>query len=210
MGVQLKHGLLWLMLAITAAPAARAGVEHRVIELKKYGIMVNVTEDFDGTPTVTAQCLIPLPREIVWNVLSDYENLDAIVPAIESSKVIGEEDGRLVLRQEGRAGMWFVKREFTVTFRVDEKAMASIDFEAFEGDFETFTGKWRVKPMRAGTLIRHEVQVVPKLWAPGWALRKIAGDMMMETLRGVVGKCFETAGRARAGESSPQGAAPTQ
>jgi len=208
--VQLKHSLLWLLLVFTAAPAARADVEQYVIELEKYGIMVNVTEDFDGTPTVTAQCLIPFPREVVWRVLSDYENLDAIVSAIESSKVIGEEDGRLILRQEGRAGMWFVKRGFTVTFRVDEKAMASIEFEAFEGDFETFNGKWRVKPMRAGTLVRHEVQVVPKFWAPKWALRKIAGDMMMETLRGVVGKCFETAGRARTGESSPLGSAPTQ
>jgi hypothetical protein len=78
-----------------------------------------------------------------------------------------------------------------------------IQFEAFEGDFETFNGKWQVKPMRSGTLVRHEVQVKPKFWAPGWALRKIAGDMMMETLLGVIGNCFESAGRARAGEASP-------
>jgi len=208
--VQFKNGLLWLLLMITAAPAARADVEQHVIEVEEYGIMVNVTEDFDGTPTVSAQCLIPLPREVVWRVLSDYNNLDAIVPAVEDSRVTGEEDGRLILRQEGRAGMWFVKRGFTVTFRVEEKPMTSIEFQAFEGDFETFTGKWQVKPMRAGTLVRHEVQVVPKFWAPRWALRKIAGDMMMETLRGVIGKCFETAGRARADESPPRGADPSQ
>ena len=165
--------------------------------------MVNVTEDFDGIPTVTAQCLIPLPREVVWQVLADYNGLDKIVPAVEESRVTGEEDGRLILYQKGRAGMWFVKRGFEVTFRVDEEPMTSIRFEAYEGDFETFNGIWRVKPMRSGTLVRHEVQVKPKFWAPGWALRKIAGDMMMETLLGVIGKCFENAGQDKAGESSP-------
>jgi len=205
MGVLLKYRSLWLPLAVavaTTAAAARADVEQRVVELEEFGIMVNVSEDFDGIPTVTAQCLIPLPREIVWRVLSDYDSLDAIVPAVEKSQVIGEEDGRLILRQEGRGGMWFVKRRFSVTFRVEEKPMYSIEFEAFEGDFETFTGRWEVKPMRSGTLVRHEVRIDPKFWAPNWALRKIARDMMMETLRGVIGKCFETGGRARSGRQS--------
>jgi ribosome-associated toxin RatA of RatAB toxin-antitoxin module len=164
--------------------------------------MVNVSENFDGIPTVTAQCLIPLPQEIVWRVLSNYDSLDAIIPAVEESRVIGDENGRLILRQEGWSGMWFVKRGFSVTFRVEEKPMYSIEFEAFEGDFETFTGKWQVKPMRSGTLVRHEVQIEPKFWAPRWALRKIAREMMVETLRGVIGKCFETYGEAHSGRQS--------
>ena len=106
----MKYRLSWLLIAVAAATAATADVEQRVVELEEYGIMVNVTEDFDGTPTVVAQCLIPLPQEIVWQVLSDYDSLDAIIPAVEDSRIIGEEDGRLILRQKGRAGMWFVKR----------------------------------------------------------------------------------------------------
>jgi ribosome-associated toxin RatA of RatAB toxin-antitoxin module len=202
MGVLLKYRSLWLVIAVAASSAATAGVEQRVVELEEYGIMVNVSEDFDGTPTVTAQCLIPLPQEIVWRVLSDYDSLDAIIPAVEDSRIIGEEDGRLILRQEGRGGMWFVKRGFSVTFRVEEMPMYSIEFEAFEGDFETFTGRWQVKPMRSGTLVRHEVQIKPSFWVPNWALRKIARDMMMDTLRGVIGKCFETGGGARSGRQS--------
>ena len=198
----LKYGALCLSLAVAAATAATAGVEQRVVELEEFGIMVNVSEDFDGIPTVTAQCLIPLPQEAVWRVLSDYDNLAAIIPAVEESRIIGDENGWLILRQKGRGGMWFVKRGFSVTFRVVEKPMYSIEFEAFEGDFTTFTGRWRVKPMRSGTLVRHEVQIDPDFWVPGWALRKIARDMMTETLRGVVGKCFENGGGVRPGHGS--------
>lgn len=191
----MSYRLYGLLLAVLVASSGRAGAGERVVQLEEYGIMVNVTEDFEGAPTVTARCLIPLPQAVVWEVLSDYEGLDAIIPAVSDSRIVGEEDGRLILRQEGRAGMWFVKRGFSVTFRVEEKPMSSILFEAFEGDFETFRGVWQVKPARNGTLVRHEVQVVPRFWAPGWAMRRIAGEMMMDTLRGVVGKCFEV-GRA--------------
>jgi ribosome-associated toxin RatA of RatAB toxin-antitoxin module len=179
---------------IVLATAVRAGVEHRVVELEGYGIMVNVTENFDGTPKVSAQCLIPVTHEIVWRVLSDYENLDEMVPAVTESSIVGEEDGDTILLQNGRAGMWFVRRDFTVKFRVKEQPMYSIEFEAFEGDFERFKGVWFVKPMRSGTLVRHEVEVAPNFWAPGWALRRVAGGLMMETVVGIVGKCFELTG----------------
>lgn len=198
----MKKQLIWLSIAVASLPAARADVEKRVIELEAYDIMVNVTEDFDGTPTVSAQCLIPLPQDTVWRVLSDYDSLDAIIPAVEESRIVGEEDGRMVLLQEGRAGIWFLQRGFTVKFHVTEKPMRLIEFDAFEGDFETFKGTWEVKPMRSGTLVRHEVQVQPGFWVPGWALRKVASDLMMETLLGVIGKCFEVGVTAQASQPS--------
>ena len=181
----------WMVGFMLIAAASRADVVERVIELEGYGIKVNITESLDGAPTVSAQCLIPLSRELVWRVLSDYEALDELVPAVTKSQVIGEDNDVLILRQEGRAGMWFVRRDFTVTFRVKEQPMNLIEFDAFEGDFERFEGVWRVKPMRAGTLVQHEVTVVPTFWAPKWSLRRIARKMMLETIQGVVQRCFE-------------------
>jgi ribosome-associated toxin RatA of RatAB toxin-antitoxin module len=182
------------------AVAARAEVVERVFELEEYDIKVNITESLDGVPTVRAQCLIPLPREVVWQVLSDYEALDELVPAVTESRVIGEDNGVLILRQEGRAGLWFVRRDFAVTFRVTEDPPNSIEFVAFEGDFKRFEGKWRIKPMRAGTLVQHEVTVVPTFWAPNWSLRRVARQMMKETIEGVVKRCFETGEAENAAE----------
>ena len=192
------------ILASVLIMAAIAGAEpdQRVVELKGYGIMINITEDFSDTPTLTAQCLIPLPQDVVWGVLAGYEQLDEIIPAVTVSRLVDTGNGELVLHQEGRAGMWFVKRGYKVTFRVREEPMFSIDFEAIDGDFEIFTGKWRVKPMRSGTLIRHEVQILPKFWAPGWVMRNVAGDMMMETVNAIIRKCFETAGAGGADRST--------
>jgi hypothetical protein len=191
-----------LIMAAISVPSADAEPGQRVVKLEEYGIMINITEDFSDTPTITAQCLSPLPREIVWGVLAGHEQLDEIVPAVTVSRLVDTGNGELVLYQEGRAGIWFVKRGYKVTFRVREEPMFSIDFEAIDGDFEIFTVKWRVKPMRSGTLVRHEVQILPKFWAPGWAMRNVAGNMMMETVNAIIRKCFETAGAGGADRST--------
>lgn len=202
MGAKWTEGTVALILLVIVATAAVAEPARRVVELEEFGIMINITEDFSDIPTVTAQCLIPLPQEVVWEVLSGYEQLDELIPAVTVSRIVDTGNGELLLHQEGRAGIWFVKRGYQVTFRVRESPMFSIDFEAVDGDFEVFNGKWRVKPMRSGTLIRHEVQILPKFWAPEWAMRNVAGDMMMETVNAIIRKCFETAGAGGADRST--------
>jgi ribosome-associated toxin RatA of RatAB toxin-antitoxin module len=184
--------LWWLMLFATTA---FAGDEESVVMLEEYGIMVNITENFDRIPTVTAQCLLPQTQPLIWQVLSSYEDLDEIVPAITVSRVVGEERRAKILYQEGHAGMWFVDREFTVTFRVRERPLYTVEFEAIDGSFRRFVGTWRLKPMRDGTLVTHSVEIEPDFWAPKWALKRIARRLMAETMRGVVARCYDTAGR---------------
>jgi len=182
--------VLWLTVFATIV---FAGDKERVVELEQYGIMVNVTENFDDIPTVSAQCLLPQSQDVVWRILSNYDGLDKILPAVTVSRIVGEQDRDKLLYQEGHAGMWFVDREFNVTFRVRERPMYTIDFEAVEGSFRRFAGSWRVKPMRDGTLVTHRVEIEPDFWAPGWVLKRVARRLMTESMEGVIAACYAEA-----------------
>ncbi|MBW2413223.1 MAG: SRPBCC family protein [Deltaproteobacteria bacterium] len=131
-----------------------------------------------------------LPK--VWRVLTDYGHLDDVVPAVTMSRIIGHEGATKLLYQEGRAGLWIFERGFTVTFRVRETPMQSIEFEAFEGSFRRFVGSWELAPSGDGTRIRHRVEIEPDFWAPRWALKRIAWRMMEDTIRSVVDKSLAT------------------
>ena len=182
----------WLSVAMLAVlvSSARAGQNTRWVEIPPHRIEVKITENFARASTVRAECLVPAPHRVVWQVLSDYDNLDVMVPAVSESKIVGERDGQKLLWQKGRAGLWFIKRGFEITFRVKEIPMSYIGFEAVEGDFQRFVGSWQVEERDGGTWVSHKVEIEPAFYAPKWAIRNVARRLMSETIEGVLQRCL--------------------
>jgi ribosome-associated toxin RatA of RatAB toxin-antitoxin module len=191
-----------------AASHATAEVETRVIELEDHDVTVRISGSVEDVSTVTAECVVPQSLPKVWRILTDYGHLNEIVPAVTVSRIVGHEAGATLLYQEGRAGLWIFERGFSVTFRVRETPMQSIEFEAFEGSFRRFVGSWKLAPSGGGTEIRHRVEVEPDFWAPRWALKRIAWRMMEDTIRSVVDRSLATESGAEA--SVTDGAAETE
>ena len=125
---------LLILLSVLPVTTALAGQRTHIVEVDGHTIVVKITENIADVSTIRAECVIPRPHKDVWRVLTDYEHLEDIIPIVEDSAVIRSEDGITILQQKGRAGLWFFKRGFTVTFRVTEVPMAYIGFNAFKGD----------------------------------------------------------------------------
>ena len=181
--------VLILVLTLAAAPVLAKERTHTV-EIDGHEIVVKIIEHFEDVATIRAECVIPRPQRVVWQVLTDYENLENIVPALKNSSVIGHEDGVTILQQDGHAGLWFFKRGFTVKLRVREVPMAYIGFEAFEGDFQRFKGSWQVAQREAGTWIAYSVEIKPDFYAPKWAQRRVARSLTADTIDGVIRRCL--------------------
>jgi len=180
---------LILYLALAATPASGEERSH-VVEINGRTVEVKITEHFDDVSTIRAECVIPRAHKDVWRVLSDYDNLEDIIPVVDESRITSNDDGVITLQQKGRAGLWFLQRGFSVTFRVTEVPMAYIGFDAFEGDFRRFKGTWQVDQRGEGTWVSHTVEIQPRFYAPGWAMRKVARRMMTETIEGVIRRCL--------------------
>ena len=136
--------------------------------------------------------MIPAELDRVWGVLTAYDDLEKVVPAVLESDVIGRKNGAIILRQSGRSGYLFFWRNFEVTFHVREEPRTRIDFRAFRGDFRDFKGSWEVEPRAEGTWVRHSVRVVPNFFAPDWVIRRVAERMILESLQGVVFRCLSS------------------
>jgi len=140
---------------------------------------------------IRAECVIPRSQRVVWEVLSDYDNLENIIPVVSTSRILRAEGGERILLQEGRAGFWLFKRDFKVTFRVREIPMSYIGFDAIEGDFSKFKGSWQVGQREGGTWVSHTVDLEPRFFAPKWALHRMARTLLSETIENVIGRCLE-------------------
>lgn len=177
------------LIVFTIVPLRAAAKEH-IVRINDHEVKVKITESIDQTSMIIAECIIPRTQRVVWKVLSDYDNLENVIPAVYVSRIVRKEGVEKILYQEGSAGLWFLKRNFTVTFRVEELPMSYIGFDAFEGDFKKFKGSWQIAPREEGTLINHRVEIEPRFFAPKWALRLIARKLMFETIDHVVDRCM--------------------
>ena len=189
----MRRSILILLLVLSAATALAEERTHTV-EVDGHTITVKIIEKIDDISMIRAECVIPRPHKEVWRVLTDYDHLEDIIPLVQDSRVLGEEDGVTILYQEGRAGLWFFKRGFKVKFRVREVPMAYIGFDAFEGDFSHFKGTWQLDEREEGTWVAHKVEIRPTFYAPKWAMRQVARDLMADTLDGVIRRCFSADG----------------
>jgi ribosome-associated toxin RatA of RatAB toxin-antitoxin module len=181
-----------LALLLLSGPLVKANEKEHVFEINDHQIYVKITESYDQTPMVRAECVIPRLQRVIWEVLSDYDNLEGIVPAVTDSRILRKEGKQKILYQEGRAGIWIFKRDFAVTFRVEEVPMSYIGFDAFEGDFNKFKGSWQIAQRETGTWVSHRVEIEPRFFAPKWALRMMARKLMIETIENVIAHCLAT------------------
>jgi ribosome-associated toxin RatA of RatAB toxin-antitoxin module len=113
-----------------------------------------------------------------------------MIPVVHDSYIVQNDSGATILRQEGRAGLWFLKRGFTVTFRVREVPGAYIGFESIAGDFRRFEGHWQIQEREGGTWVAHTVRIQPAFFAPRWAMGHVARDIMRDTIEGVIERCL--------------------
>jgi ribosome-associated toxin RatA of RatAB toxin-antitoxin module len=183
--------LLGVLVSVFTTSSLAAQRTH-VVECSGHRVEVTLTEDINNVAMVRAECVIPAAHELVWRVLSDYDNLEELVPALTESRLTTDENGRMILQQSGRTGLWFIERDFQVTLEVTEVPMAHIGFEAIHGgSFRRFEGSWQVDQRGGGTWVAHRIEIEPDFFAPRWAVRRVARRLMENTIDAVIARCLE-------------------
>ncbi|MEN9231721.1 MAG: SRPBCC family protein [Thermostichus sp. DG02_5_bins_236] len=130
---------------------------------------------------------IPVERERIWQVLTDYDRLAEFIPNLVESRVIGYENGRKLVRQVGSQKLLFAKFSATVVLAVEEIFPEQLRFQKVEGDFLIFEGFWDLSVRVSGTesflptqqtLLTYHLQVKPPRRMPiGMVERRIRQDL---------------------------------
>ena len=160
-----------------------------VVEIGGHEVSFTLRDGARRAVHIEAHCLIRVPQERVWRVLTDYEHLDVFVPFLTSSRVTDRIGGRMTLRQEGRVSLLMFHRPFTVTFQVHERPMQEIRFQAVAGDFRRFEGGWTLTAHPDGTIVEHHVEVEPAFFTPRWVMRILERRIMLNSIGAVIQRC---------------------
>ncbi|BAZ14819.1 Streptomyces cyclase/dehydrase [Calothrix sp. NIES-4071] len=118
---------------------------------------------------ITAAVEIKRPREIVWNVLTNYEALPEFIPSLHSSQRLQHPQGGIRVEQVGRERLLKLNFSARVVLDLFESYPKEINFQMVEGDFKEYSGSWQLQPCtnkESTTNLCYTLNVHPKRLMP--------------------------------------------
>ena len=121
-----------------------------------------------GVRRLAVQLRTPLPVEVLWQVLTDYEQLESFIPNLASSELIYREGSVVRLQQVGSQQLLGLRFSAQVLLELEEhQEQGLLKFRMLRGDFRRFEGAWRIKPLsEAGSSLLYELTVQGCLGMP--------------------------------------------
>lgn len=121
-----------------------------------------------GVRTIQAQVLVNAAPAMVWNVLTQYNDIDTYMPGYQKSDVVGQQGGAKLVNVEVKPG------PFTPTYRYQMKAMEQpqayrLFFERTRGDLKFLKAQYQLTPRNLGkqTLVTYTLSIDPGSNLPG-------------------------------------------
>ena len=180
MNRRLAIAMVWL--AAVAGPALAVTPDQDiVVDVKKDGMAVVVNVD----------CQVRAPISIVWDVLTDYDNMASFISNLQYSGVQGRIDNVLEVRQTGKATRGPLSYSFDNVREVELVPYSQIRSRLIRGDLRDSAFTTRIVEADGMIHIVHSGRYTPKIWVPpliGPALiaaetRKQYGEIRAEILR---------------------------
>ena len=155
MNVRRTIAVLWLALAAGPAPAATAD-QDIVVDVKKDGMAVVVNVD----------CPVLAPLPIVWDVLTDYDNMARFVSNLQYSGVQARIDNVLEVRQAGKATRGPLSYSFDNVRQIELVPYTEIRSRLIRGDLRDSAFTTRLVEADGVVHIVHSGRYTPKVWVP--------------------------------------------
>ena len=134
---------------------------------------VSLTRLPETTYEVNGQFAVAASTEVVWEVLTDYENIPTFVRSMRSSRVrAARGDGSLVVEQQAIGGLFFLSKTMRVLLEVHRGADGLRFTDSGRADFRIYTGDWDVRPTMAGAVVAYRLRAQPKFYVPAFILSR--------------------------------------
>lgn len=181
--------LLPLFLLILGHPPVFSQVQ---VDAEKTGIEVTVRrmrQDEQSFFEMEASGFARSPQKKVWQVLTDYERLQAFVPNLLSSKLLERNGAEALIEMKGRVGFFIMSRTIHLVLRVTEHPFSTLDVTLVAGDMKRYATRWVIAPSSHnganGTHISYSGMLEPDFFVPsllGAALLRADVTQMLEAV----------------------------
>lgn len=112
---------------------------------------------------------VPVPVEVAWDVLTDYDHMSGFVIDLQESRVLSSpSDPVLRVYQRGvtRLGPFAFDYEVEREVRLDRPRL--IRSRGLRGNVKRLDMETSLEPEGAGVLLRYHAEIVPDFWVPSF------------------------------------------
>lgn len=142
------------LLAAGASPPAR--VDEDDIQVHRQG----------EAWIVEAQFVVPVPPSVAWEVLTDFDNMTAILTNLSSSRVLSRQGQVLQVEQKGRARFGIFSFAFESLREITLTPRRRIQARGLAGNTRQFESDMVLTPQAGGTRFSYRVEMIPDFWLP--------------------------------------------
>jgi ribosome-associated toxin RatA of RatAB toxin-antitoxin module len=136
--------------------------------------------------------LVKASPELVWQVLTDYDNFENFIPNLTSSEVIENDGDRKIVEQVDSRQLFILNIKSRTKLELKETNQERIDFKLIEGDIESLVGSWQIELVSeypgappTQVLITHAVDAVPGSKVPNGVFFEILKGSINQTLSAI-------------------------
>jgi ribosome-associated toxin RatA of RatAB toxin-antitoxin module len=140
----------------------------------------------------TGRVLVTASPEVVWQVLTDYDNFEDFIPNLSSSEVLEDDGDRKIVEQVDSRQLFILNIKSRTKLEITETNQDRIDFELVEGDIESLVGSWQLELVSAypgalpnQVLITHSVNAIPGSGVPNGIFFDILKGSISEALSAI-------------------------
>ena len=140
-----------------------------------------------GTRRLAAEIKSPLPVQLLWDVLTDYENLSRFIPNLSTSELIQRQGQTVRLQQVGSQQLLGLRFSAQVQLELTEfRQDGLLQFRMVKGDFRRFEGSWQIRQRPGGSSLLYELTVQGCLGMPIGLIEERLRDDLSSNLNAVV------------------------
>lgn len=121
---------------------------------------ITVTPTAEGY-SCDSEMRIPVPPELAWEVMTDFDSMASWVPNLRSSRVVSREDRTVVIEQVGTAAFGPLSFDFTMERRLALDPPRGMTAVQTKGTLRKYSSMLRLTPERGATRLRYRVDIEP-------------------------------------------------
>ena len=140
-----------------------------------------------GARRLAAELRSSLPVPLLWDVLTDYENLSRFIPNLSTSELIQRQGQTVRLQQVGSQQLLGLRFSAQVQLELTEFPQDGLlQFRMVKGDFRRFEGSWQIRQRPDGSSLLYELTVQGCLGMPIALIEERLRDDLSSNLKAVV------------------------
>lgn len=152
-----------------------------------------------GARRLAVQLRLELDHDLIWTVITDYENLSCFIPNLASSRLLWRRGRQVGLEQVGCQQFCGLRFSARVELElVEQREDGVLRFRMTQGDFRRFEGAWTVSRDPMGARLLYELTVQGRPGMPIGLIEQRLREDLSANLRAVQQEALQRFSRQRA------------